>query len=64
MAAQIAVGDIVVAVPVGGKRRQTVAITRIDEESDMAHGFLVSKKHPGDYRGAVSVWLSDFAKEA
>lgn len=48
------VGDIVTAVPVGQKRRQTMKVTR--QDGPFLHGLLVSKKSPGDFRGGATMY--------
>ena len=51
------INDTVVGVPLGQKRKQTMVVTRIDGE--FLVGLLVSRKHPGDFRGGAVMWAEE-----
>ena len=47
------VGDTVTGLRFGGKRRQTVRVELVEET--VVAGYLVSRKHPGDFRGWIAL---------
>lgn len=52
-------GMTVQAKPIGQTRRQTIYVTRVEEE--YAIGYLCSKKYPGNYRGTAVAYVTDCA---
>lgn len=50
-------GVTVLGIPVGQSRRQRIYVT--DVTDDLVTGRLVSKKHPGDFRGTAICFIED-----
>lgn len=54
------VGDTVTGKPLGQTRRQTMVVSRVD--GDYLHGYLVSRKYPGNYRGAATMLVTEVTR--